>query len=63
MKIKVVRVAEDVYNIYNGFTGIPFTFPFCTKWMIDREGVNRQEASEYISRYALDYTKKTVLYC
>lgn len=47
MKIKVVRVAEDVYNIYHGFTGIPFTFPFHTKWMIDKEGVTRQEASEY----------------
>ena len=63
MKIKVVRVAEDVYNIYHGFTGIPSTFPFHTKWMIDREGVTRQEASEYISRYALNYTKTAVLYC
>jgi hypothetical protein len=63
MKIKVVRVAEDVYNIYHGFTGIPFTFPFHTKWMIDKEGVTKQEASKYISRYALDYTKKAILYC
>ena len=31
--------------------------------MIDREGVTKQEASEYISRYALNYTKKAVLYC
>lgn len=60
MKIKVVRVAEDEYNIYHGFTGIPFTFPFHTKWMIDKEGLTKQEASKYISRYALDYTKKAI---
>ena len=63
MKIKVVRVAEDVYNIYHGFTGLPFTFPFHTKWVIDRERVTMQEASEYINRFALCYTNKAVLYC
>lgn len=61
MKIKVVRVSEDVYNIYHGFTGIPSTFPFCTKWMIDREGLTREEAAKYISRYALDYTPKAII--
>ena len=63
MKIKVVRVAEDKYNIYHGFTGLPITFPFHTVWMIDRENITKKEASEYISRHALDYTKVSVLKC
>lgn len=61
MKIKIVRIAEDSYNIYHGFTGIPITFPFHTKWIIDKAGITKKEASKYISRCALDFTRESIL--
>jgi hypothetical protein len=61
MKIKVVRVAENVYNIYHGFTGFPITLPFHTKWMIDKAGITKEEASNYISRFALDFNREVIL--
>ena len=54
MKIKVIRrferflapegCEEEVYDIYHGFTGLPMTWPFHTKWVIDKAGVSREEA-------------------
>lgn len=63
MKIKVVRVSENVYNIYYGFTGLPITFPFHTKWMIDKVGITKEEASKIISRFTLDYSIEAILKC
>lgn len=55
-KIKIVRrqlnwsqitpPAEEpitVYDIYHGFTGIPSTWPFMTKWIIDKAGLTEAE--------------------
>ena len=43
MKVKIEsregHDGETLYDIYYGFTGIPTTFPFCTKWVLDKECV------------------------
>ena len=38
---------ELVYDIYVGFTGIPTTFPFHTKWKIDEAGLSKEELLEW----------------
>ena len=48
---------ELIYDIYVGFTGIPTTFPFCTKWKIDRVGLTKEELFEWFEKTALCYQK------
>ena len=64
MKIKIVsRISELpmtdkeelVYDIYVGFTGIPITFPFHTKWEIDKAGLTKKELLEWFEKTALGY--------
>lgn len=66
MKIKIVsRMSELpmtdkeelVYDIYVGFTGIPTTFPFHTKWKIDETGLTKEELLEWFEKNALGYRK------
>lgn len=62
MKIKIVgRMSELpmtdkeelVYDIYFGFTGIPTTFPFHTKWKIDKAGLTKEELLDQFEKIAL----------
>lgn len=64
MKIKIVsRMSELpmtdkeelVYDIYVGFTGIPTTFPFHTKWKIDEIGLTKEELLKWFEKTALGY--------
>lgn len=41
----------EVYDIYYGFTGIPSTWPFMTKWVIDKAGLSEDKMLRYMSRY------------
>ena len=54
MKIKIERYeyysSESRYRAYLGFTGLPFTYPFHTKWVLDKDDMNNIEMLEYISR-------------
>ncbi len=40
-----------VYDIYHGFTGIPNTLPFMTKWVIDKAGLSEDEMLDYMKHY------------
>lgn len=64
MKIKIVSrwselpmtdKEETVYDIYFGFTGIPTTFPFHTKWKIYKAGLTKKEVLEWFEYVALGY--------
>ena len=66
MKIKIVSrwselpmtdKEEPVYDIYFGFTGIPTTFPFCTKWKIGKADLTKEELLEWFEKTALGYQK------
>lgn len=66
MKIKIVSrwsnlpmtdKDELVYDIYYGFTGMPVTFPFCTKWKLDKSGLTKDELLEWFKKSALGYQK------
>lgn len=46
---------ETVYDIYFGFTGIPTTFPFHTKWKIYKAGLAKEEVLEWFKNTALGY--------
>lgn len=37
-----------VYDIYCGFTGMPSTWPFMTKWIIDKAGLTESEMLRYM---------------
>ena len=37
-----------VYDIYEGFTGIPSTWPFMTKWIIDKAGLSEEEMLKHM---------------
>lgn len=73
MKIKVIRrferflapegCEEEVYDIYHGFTGLPMTWPFHTKWVIDKAGLSRKEALDYLGRFLLDMSAKVIIKC
>jgi hypothetical protein len=53
-KIKIVRrefydeVWKTRYDVYVGFTGIPSTWPFITKWVLDMSNLTYQELVNYI---------------
>ena len=57
MKIKIERYeyspSESRYRAYHGFTGLPFTYPFHTKWVLDKADMNNIEMLEYISRFLI----------
>ena len=57
MKIKIERYeyspGEHRYRSYHGFTGIPYTCPFYTKWVLDRDDMNNIEMLEYVSRFLI----------
>lgn len=64
MKIKIVSrwselpmtdKEETVYDVYVGFTGIPTTFPFHTKWKIYKAGLTKKEVLEWFEHVALGY--------
>jgi hypothetical protein len=65
MKIKIVsrieiegcEEIETIYDIYYGFTGIPTTLPFCTKWKIDKAGLTKKELLEWFEKTACGYQK------
>ena len=70
MKIKIVsRMSELpmtdkeelVHDIYVGFTGIPTTFPFHTKWKIDKAGLTKEELLEWFEKIALGYYQEVVI--
>lgn len=70
MKIKIVsRISELpmtdkeelVYDIYFGFTGIPITFPFHTKWKICKAGLTKEELLKWFEKIALDYEQEVVI--
>lgn len=73
MKIKVIRRFErflapegcekEVYDIYHGFTGLPITYPFHTKWVIDRAGLSREEALDYLGGFLLDMSAEVIIRC
>ena len=72
MKIKVERRTieipmcdeiEDVYDIYWGFTGIPSTWPFHTKWILDKASLSREDALKYIGHITLDSTPEAIIKC
>ena len=48
---------ELVYDIYYGFTGLPTTFPFCTKWKIDKAGLSKEELLKWFEKNACAYKK------
>lgn len=48
---------ETIYDIYYGFTGIPTTFPFCTKWKISNAGLTKKELVEWFEKNACGYSK------
>lgn len=48
---------ETIYDVYYGFTGIPTTFPFCTKWKIDKAGLTKEELVEWFEKNACGYGK------
>ena len=51
---------ELVYDIYVGFTGIPTTFPFHTKWKIDKVGLTKEELLEWFKKNALVYQEVVI---
>ncbi len=73
MKIKVIRrfelflapegCEEEVYDIYRGFKGLPMTWPFHTKWVIDKAGLSREEALDYLGRFLLDMSAEVIIKC
>ena len=70
MKIKILsRISELpmtdkeelVYDVYVGFTGIPTTFPFHTKWKIDKVGLTKEELLEWFEKIALGYYQEVII--
>ena len=68
MKIKIVRRTLNVsqitpptpepvvvYDIYEGFTGFPSTWPFMTKWILDKAGLTEDEMVKYVRYYLTAY--------
>ena len=57
-KIKIVRKEAFVdgcwhvwYDVYVGFVGIPSTWPFMTKWLLDKEGLTELQLKHYMLPY------------
>lgn len=41
---------HTVYDVYHGFTGMPTTWPFMTKWIADKTGLDENELMRYMKR-------------
>ena len=57
-KIKIIRREffhdgryYTFYDTYHGFTGMPATWPFMTKWVPDKVGLNEDEMLHYMRSY------------
>lgn len=57
-KIKIIRREsfqdgryQTTYDTYVGFTGIPSTWPFMTKWVLDKESLTKDEMLRYMESY------------
>lgn len=48
---------ETIYDIYYGFTGLPSTCPFHTKWKIDKAGLSKEELVEWFKKNVCGYSK------
>ena len=48
---------ETLYDVYYGFTGIPTTFQFCTKWKIDKAGLTKEELVKWLEKNVCGYGK------
>lgn len=64
MKIKIVsRISElpmtDKEELV--YAGIPTTFPFHTKWKIDKAGLTKEELLEWFEKIALGYYQEVVI--
>lgn len=51
----MTNIDEIVYDIYYGFTGMPTTFSFCTKWKIDKAGLTKEELLKWFEKNVLAY--------
>ena len=47
-------------GFYVGFTGIPTTFPFHTKWKIYKVGLTKEELLEWFEKNALVYQEVVI---
>ena len=70
IKIKVVRRTlesldemkkEFVYDVYHGFTGMPSTFPFYTKWVLDRSGLSEKDVMKIIKYWTIDSMNEAII--
>lgn len=48
---------ETLYDVYYDFTGIPITFPFYTKWKIDKAGLTKKGLVEWFEKNVCGYMK------
>lgn len=66
-KIKIVRKEfyEDIwktrYDVYEGFTGFPSTWPFMTKWVRSRTELTYQELVNYMKPYLTSLGKTKII--
>lgn len=49
------------YDTYHGFTGIPSTWPFMTKWVKDKSSLSEEELQKYIKRYVTTVGKVKII--
>ncbi len=67
MKIKIVsRISELPMTdkeelVYDVYVGIPTTFPFYTKWKIDKAGLTKEELLEWFEKIALGYYQEVII--
>ena len=57
-KFKIVRRESfqngcyyTAYDVYEGFTGIPATWPFMTKWIPDKIGITEDEMLHHMKMH------------
>lgn len=44
------------WDVYHGFTGMPSTFPFFTKWVLDKKDLTKEEVDKYLQDWMLETT-------
>ena len=42
---------HTIYDVYVEFTGIPSSFPFLTKWIVDKTSLDEDELLKYMKTY------------
>lgn len=53
---------HTVYDVYHGFVGMPSTWPFMTKWVLDKASLEEKELARYIKPYiTTGGTTKTIV--